>query len=217
MCDAYAWVLAVCVQSAPRWHASPRLPPAVYPLPPCPCCAQLAVQPCDEAAFCVNQRQPLGVTLMRIQALEAHGWQVRGRSTCGAVCVCVGGGGHAAAGAAAGQAAGAAIARHACGLRRASLCVLPASLFCLPVAWLLARWPAPLERSFIQSLQSCIAPACTLIGRLPAGAQLTSNFASCLLSCILDLACTWQPPCICHPPPPGPLTVRAHTLMQCRW
>ena len=38
---------------------------------------RLAVEVYDEGHFCVNQQQPLGDTVLRIQLLAACGWQVR--------------------------------------------------------------------------------------------------------------------------------------------
>jgi hypothetical protein len=49
----------------------------------CPC-RRIAVEVFDASCFCINQQQPLGGSVMRIQLLNACGWQVRG-------CVCVGG------------------------------------------------------------------------------------------------------------------------------
>ena len=51
----------------------------------CPC-RRIAVEVFDASCFCTNQQQPLGESVMRIQLLNACGWQVRGG-------VCGGGGG----------------------------------------------------------------------------------------------------------------------------
>lgn len=41
----------------------------------CPC-RRIAVEVFDASCFCTNQQQPLGESVMRIQLLNACGWQL---------------------------------------------------------------------------------------------------------------------------------------------
>lgn len=66
LCHAVALPHAVCA----------ALPLIV--LTPSPFNRRIAVEVFDAGCFCSNQQQPLGDSVMRIQLLNACGWQVRG-------------------------------------------------------------------------------------------------------------------------------------------